>query len=268
VHELGPRRALPFVHVNCAALPETLLESELFGHVPGAFTGALRAKHGLFLEAAAGTIFLDEIDKTSRAFQSKLLHVLDRREVRPVGSSQWTPMAARVLAATNADLHALIARGDFLEDLYYRLHDIGLVVPPLRERVEDIPCRFAHILAVAARDASKCVPDCGAEVPQALARYRWPGNVRELENVARRILVLWDDHSTIELEHLPQEIQRSAGRAPSATGSSLREALAGLEGRMIHDAMARHRGNKSAVARELGLSYPTLLAKVRLYGLS
>jgi len=266
VHELGPRRGLPFVHVNCAALPETLLESELFGHVPGAFTGALGAKQGLFLEAAAGTIFLDEIDKTSRVFQSKLLHVLDRRHVRPVGSAQWTPMAARVLAATNADLHALIARGEFLEDLYYRLNDIGLVVPPLRERVEDIPCLFAHFLAAAACDASKCTPGRSAEVSQALARYAWPGNVRELENVARRLMVLWGDSPTIELEHLPPEIQKSAGNAPPNAASSLREALGALERRMIRDAMTRHRGNKSAVARELGLSYPTLLAKVRLYG--
>jgi DNA-binding NtrC family response regulator/tetratricopeptide (TPR) repeat protein len=269
LHELGIRRDRPFVHVNCAALPETLLESELFGHVSGAFTGAVRRKRGLFEEAEGGTIFLDEIDKTSKAFQSKLLHVLDHREIRAVGATQPTRVNARIVSASNADLRGLILRGEFLEDLYYRLNDIALEIPPLRERQEDIPYLFQEFLSAAAAGSGKVAPGLSREATAALVRHRWPGNVRELENVARRLLVLWGDRAIIDLADLPSDVRSSVGGVGvTPPGSTLREAIECVEKQMIRSALEDLGGNKSAVARRLGVSYPTLLSKIKVYGLS
>ena len=185
VHELGPRRARPFVAINCAALPETLLESELFGHVTGAFTGAVRAKRGLFEEAEGGTIFLDEVDKTAKTVQAKLLHVLDHQEIRPVGANRWKRVDARVVSATNADLRSLIREGGFLEDLYYRLNDIAVSIPPLRERTDDIEPLARHFAERFRRETGRRTVTFSPELMDWILGHRWEGNVRELEKVVR-----------------------------------------------------------------------------------
>ncbi len=276
VHESSTRRDRPFVQVNCAALPEPLLESELFGYVQGAFTGANRDKAGLFEEAEGGTIFLDEIEKIPEAVQAKLLHVLDRGEIRPVGATRVRKVNARVICATSADLRERIRAGRFLEDLYYRLNDITVRVPSLRERREDIPMLAQHFLALYSRQMEKAVGGFAPEVMRVFLEHEWRGNVRELEKTVKRMVVLADDGATLGLELLPAEMREPAEPAsapvvaPGPAGGrarSLRSSLSDLERQLIADALRRHRGNKARVARELGLSYPTLLGRVKAYDL-
>ena len=266
VHDLSARRDRAFVQVNCAALPEHLLESELFGYVQGAFTGATRDKSGLFEEAEGGTIFLDEIEKIPESVQAKLLHVLDRGEIRPVGATRSKRVDARVICATGCDLRERIQAGRFLEDLYYRLNDITLRVPSLRERREDIPVLAQHFLATFSRQMEKPMKGFSPEVVRAFLQHEWRGNVRELEKAVKRMVVLADEGDSLGLDLLPTEMRENAPAATDLRGNgrTLRSNIAVLEKRMIAEALERHRWNKARAARDLGLSYPTLLSKIRL----
>ncbi len=267
VHEISNRRDHAFVQVNCAALPEHLLESELFGYVQGAFTGAVRDKSGLFEEADGGTIFLDEIEKIPESVQAKLLHVLDRSEIRPVGATRSRKVNARVICATGVDLRERIKEGRFLEDLYYRLNDITVRVPALRERREDIPALAQHFLALFARQMEKNLKGFAPDVMRLFLDYEWRGNVRELEKTIKRMVVLADDGEALGMALLPPDMELGAPAEAAATtngkGRTLRNNISQLERRMIAEALERNRWNKARVARELGLSYPTLLAKIR-----
>ncbi|HEY2954267.1 MAG TPA: sigma 54-interacting transcriptional regulator [Candidatus Eisenbacteria bacterium] len=264
VHEISSRRDRPFVQVNCAALPEALLESELFGHVHGAFTGAMRDKAGLFEEAEGGTILLDEIEKIPESVQAKLLHVLDRGEIRPVGATRTKRVNARVICATGCDLRDRIKEGRFLEDLYYRLNDITVRVPSLRERREDIPVLAEHFLALFSRQMEKNLRGFSPGVMRTFLEHAWRGNVRELEKTVKRMVVLAEDGDSLDLDLLPPEMSETVGPdAQRANGKSLRSNISQLERRMIAEALDRVRWNKARAARELGLSYPTLLSKIR-----
>jgi transcriptional regulator with GAF, ATPase, and Fis domain/tetratricopeptide (TPR) repeat protein len=264
VHEMSMRRDHPFVQVNCAALPEQLLESELFGHVHGAFTGATRDKTGLFEEADSGTIFLDEIEKVPESVQAKLLHVLDRGEIRPVGATRNRRVNARVICATGCDLRERIKDGRFLEDLFYRLNDITVRVPTLRERREDIPVLAQHFLSVFSRQMDKPLKGFAPEVLRVFLNYEWRGNVRELEKAVKRMVVLADEGDMLGVALLPAELREGGTAEPErVAGRALRSSVALLERRMIAEALERVRWNKARASRELGLSYPTLLAKIR-----
>ena len=287
VHEISQRRDRPFVQVNCAALPEQLLESELFGYVQGAFTGATRDKSGLFEEAEGGTIFLDEIEKIPESVQAKLLHVLDRGEIRPVGATRNKKVDARVICATSSDLRERIRDGRFLEDLYYRLNDITVRVPSLRERREDVPVLSQHFLAMYSRQMEKPLRGFSPEVMRLFLEHEWRGNVRELEKTVKRMVVLADDGDVLGVDLLPIDIRDSvrlvpmpamrtldtpitafAGRHPrQVTGGTLRSQVSEVERTVIAEALDRLHGNKAQVARELGLSYPTLLNRIRTFGL-
>ncbi|HEY7727081.1 MAG TPA: sigma 54-interacting transcriptional regulator, partial [Candidatus Eisenbacteria bacterium] len=266
VHTASTRAAKPFIQVNCAALPEQLLESELFGHVQGAFTGAVRDKAGLFIEASGGTLFLDEVDKTAITTQGKLLQVLDNREVRPVGGNKATKVDVRVVCATNVNLTQRIARGEFLEDLYYRLNDIIFRVPPLRERPEDIPILVEHYMRRYATELGKAVSVVEPEVIRTFAELPWRGNVRELEKVVKRMVVLANDGEALSLRLVPRELLTPVQEAPEGP-ATLREEVAKVERRLISQALERHHWNKVQAARELDLSYPTLLQKIKLFQL-
>ena len=286
VHEISGRRDRPFVQVNCAALPEHLLESELFGYVQGAFTGATRDKAGLFEEATGGTIFLDEIEKIPEAVQAKLLQVLDRGEIRPVGATRTRKVDARVVCATGGDLRERIREGRFLEDLYYRLNDITVRVPALRERREDIPVLAQHFLAVFSRQMEKPVRGFSPEAMRLFLESEWRGNVRELEKTVKRMVVLADEGDVLGVELMPAELRearpaesqepKTNGHANGHSngddgakrgGRTLRTSVSELERKLIVEALERFHGNKARVARELGLSYPTLLSRIRSYGL-
>jgi len=267
IHDQSRRRDKPFIQINCAALPEPLLESELFGHTQGAFTGAVREKIGLFKEAEGGTLFLDEVDKTTETLQAKLLHVLDKKEIRPVGSTRWTTVDTRVICATNVDLKDRIRSGRFLEDLYYRMNDFIIRVPPLRERPDDIGLLVEHFLARFATQYGKSELVLLPEVRRALNEYEWRGNVRELEKTIRRMVVLADDNEPIGLAALPFDRPSAAVIAPANGLASLRDEVARTERRVINDALERSRWNKSQAARDLKISYPCLLKKIKEHGL-
>ena len=273
IHFNGPRRDKPFVSENCAALPDTLLESELFGHARGAFTGAHKQKKGLLEQADGGTLFLDEIGDMSAEMQKKLLRVLQEGEFRPVGSDQRIQVNVRLLSASHRDLEELVREGRFREDLYYRVHVLAIRLPPLRERREDIPLLAEHLLARAAREASRPVPLLAHEVMSALVRHDWPGNVRELENEMRRLIVLAREE--VRVEHLSQSvIERRSLRGPAAHGAGhdgggdIRAAVADLEKRSIEAALIQAGGNKSRAAAELGISRFALQRKLEKYDFS
>jgi len=268
VHEISRRRDRALVQVNCAAIPEQLLESELFGYIHGAFTGALRDKSGLFEEAEGGTIFLDEIEKVPESVQAKLLHVLDSGEIRPVGATRSKHVDARVICATGCDLRDRIREGRFLEDLFYRLNDITVRVPALRERREDIPVLAQHFLDRYSTQMAKRIRGFAPEVLRALLGHEWRGNVRELEKTIKRMVVLADEDTVLDASLLPAEIREAStingSKQPSRT---LRTNVAQLERKMIAEALERNHGNKARTARDLGLSYPTLLTKIRTFQL-
>ena len=266
IHASSARTTKPLIQVNCAALPEQLLESELFGHVQGAFTGAVRDKSGLFLEANGGTLFLDEVDKTTITIQGKLLQVLDNREVRPVGGNRSSKVDVRVLCATNVNLRARIARGEFLEDLYYRLNDICFRVPPLRERPEDVPILIDHYVRRFAGEMGKGIPAVDPELVSTFASLPWRGNVRELEKIVKRMVVMANEGETLSLRLVPREILRKEDDAADGP-ATLRSEVAKVERRLIAQALERHNWNKLQAARELSLSYPTLLQKIKLFHL-
>jgi len=273
IHHNGPRKERPFIVENCAALPDTLLESELFGHTKGAFTGADRAKKGLLEQASGGTLFLDEIGEMSPEMQKKLLRVLQEGEVRPLGSSETVQVDVRLISASNRRLDTMVQEGKFREDLYYRVNVLTVDLPPLRERRDDVPLLAEALFARAARDAGRPAPALSHEVLAALVAYDWPGNVRELENEMRRLVVLAED--TVRLEHLSPVILARASEADKAAREpapevlgDLRSAVATFERRAIEAALQRANDNKSRAAKELGISRFALQRKLDKYGVT
>jgi sigma-54-dependent transcriptional regulator len=272
LHELSPRRERPMVSVNCAAIPETLLESELFGHIKGSFTGADRDRVGLIETAAGGTLFLDEVGKMSLPMQAKLLHFLDTKELRPVGGSATRRVDVRVICATRRDLRRMVSNDEFLEDLYYRLLDFPIEVPPLRERGEDVLLLARHYVEASALELGRETPRMTRNFAQRLADYAWPGNVRELEKVIKRAVILAADDDRLREQHLPAELVQGrravAGDDVASEVRPLRDQVAQLERQVLQHALERSAWNRSQVARELRISYPTLLQKIRLYDLN
>jgi len=265
VHEMSGRASGPFVQVNCSALSETLLESELFGHVKGAYTGAVGDRRGRFEEAQGGTIFLDEIGDVSPVVQVKLLRVLQERVVERVGDNRPVPVDVRVVSATNRNLEALLASGRMREDFFYRIKVVSLTIPPLRDRREDIPLLITHLLQkIARREGRDAPPPVGGDAMTLLMRHGWPGNVRELENALEHALVL-SRGGPIRPVHLPPEVTAAPG--------ALRRGLAGVERhteterQVLAEALASAGWNRSRAARRLGIDRSTLWRKIREYGL-
>ncbi|MFH1090347.1 MAG: sigma-54 dependent transcriptional regulator [Pseudomonadota bacterium] len=267
IHQAGPRKDGPFVPVNCGAIPENLLESELFGHVRGAFTDAVRDRAGLFREADKGVLFLDEVGELPPALQVKLLRVLQFEEVRPVGGQSPVSVDVRILAATARDLAKDVQAGRFREDLFYRLYVLPLTIPPLRDRPEDIPPLLDHFLTAFSARLGRPRPEISPEALEALLRYPWPGNVRELENLVDRLLVL-SPGPRFELAGLPPHL-RTAKLWPVGPleDLDLKAGIRGLEARYIKEALIQTQGNRAEAARRLGISYPSLLSKIKGYGL-
>ena len=257
LHYGSPRAALPFVPVNCAAIPENLLESELFGYVRGAFTGANETRAGFFQTADGGTIFLDEIGATTPAMQVKLLRVLQDREVCMLGSTRSRPVDIRVVAATNKDLHALVRKEAFREDLYFRLNVIGIELPPLRERGQDVLHLIRHFAEIFAAEVGRPIPAFSDAVIDVFRRYRWPGNVRELENVIQRLVVM-SDSDRIEVPDLPSLMRFSA-----PTGAGFDRTLAEVEAEYIRNVLANAGGNRTRAAEILGIDRKTLREKLK-----
>ena len=259
IHDQSPFAAEPFVAVNCSAIPATLLESELFGHVRGAFTGAVNARRGRFSQAGRGTIFLDEVGDASLEVQAKLLRVLQEREFYPVGAERPERTEARVIAATHRNLEQMAIAGTFREDLYYRLRVVELTVPPLRDRASDIPLLVQHLVAAASSRLSERVPVVSDEALEAIRRHNWPGNVRELENCLRRGVVLATS-GVIRPEHL--------GLTPAApAAASELTTLAQLEREHVARVLVATGGHKARAAQILGVSRPRLNRLMREYGL-
>jgi DNA-binding NtrC family response regulator len=274
IHAHSPRREGPFVEVSCGALPETLLESELFGHVRGAFTHAVSDKQGKFAVADGGTIFLDEIATASAQLQMRLLRVLQERVFEPVGSNTSRKVDVRVILASNQDLKRQVEAGHFREDLYYRVNVVNIEIPPLRRRVGDIPLLAEHFLERFAASRSRPLTGFLPEAMEIMRRYPWPGNVRELENCVERASVLCrservtpDDLPPVLLEY------ESTGRVGAqvadddASGRTLSEALKGPEKRIIIDALKAHEGNRNKTAEQLGINRTTLYKKMRKHEL-
>lgn len=262
IHHHSLRAAGPFVAINCGALPEALLESELFGHVKGAFTGAVGHKKGLFEEAQHGTVFLDEIGDMPLTLQVKLLRVLQEREIRRVGGTAVLPVDLRVLAATNKDLAHLVSRGAFREDLYYRLNVILVTLPPLRERPEDIAPLAEHFLSTYAAKMGKIMAPLPAEVHDLLARYPWPGNVRELANVMERAVVLAQDR--LRPADLPLALRQGLPPGiPAAPGHE--QTTSDLERAHVLHTLDRLEWNVSRAAKALGIGRTTLWRKLKRY---
>jgi DNA-binding NtrC family response regulator len=266
IHYQSPRSGKPLVKVNCAALPETLLESELFGHVRGAFTGAVADRPGRFEAADGGTIFLDEIGEISPAVQAKLLRVLQEREFERVGASRTVKVDVRVIAATNRDLEAAVREQRFREDLYYRLNVVSILVPSLRERREDVLPLLEHFLRKYATTNGKTIRGLTREAREALLKYEYPGNIRELQNLVERAVVLTRSE-VLDLEDLPVALQEAAPASPSATPGSLPAELETLERRLIEDALTRADGVQTRAAELLGIGERALRYKLKRLGL-
>jgi two-component system response regulator AtoC len=268
IHAQSGRRNEAFVAVNCGAIPETLLESELFGHAKGAFTGADRARRGLFVEADGGTLFLDEIGELPKVLQVKLLRILQDEEVRPVGESKSRKVDVRVLAATARDLDDEVAAGRFRDDLFYRLNVVRVRVPPLRDRREDIPLLVDHFLGHFRDTLGKPVRSIGDDALDRLVSYHWPGNVRELENVIERALILAAS-DRITLRELPSNVVKPEnGAQPVRPGElSLKRARRHFEAEMIRKALTATGGNRTHAARLLQISHRALLYKIKEYGI-
>jgi DNA-binding NtrC family response regulator len=262
IHDQSPRAAAPFVSINCAALTETLLESELFGHARGAFTGAVRDKAGLFEVAGNGTIFLDEIGEVAPTIQAKLLRAIQEREIRRVGAERTIKVHARVVAATNRDLRAAVDAGTFREDLYFRLAAFIITVPPLRDRREDIPPLVHHFLVRAGSRMKKDVRVVSADAMSALMKYPWPGNVRELEHAVERAVILANSPS-VKVRDLPPEViqKRHPRRGDDTLDLQEQERLS------IERALERFGGNRRQAAEALNISTVTLWRKMKRYGL-
>ncbi|HEX9144719.1 MAG TPA: sigma-54 dependent transcriptional regulator [Candidatus Binatia bacterium] len=265
IHLHGPRAQAPFIAVNCAAIPETLLESELFGYVRGAFTDARRDRIGLFQEASGGVLFLDEISELSLALQAKLLRILEDKEVRPLGSNKTIKVDVQLLSASNRDLAQLIQEGAFRQDLYYRLNVIRLELPPLRDRPEDIPLLSDHFLEKFAKTSKRPVSGIDKDALTALMRYHWPGNVRELEHVLERAVLL-GNRSMIGLEDLPAScVSVDAQNAPLNAAMTKAYTLRELEREYIQRVVEDVKGNKTEAAKILGVDRTTLYRKLEDY---
>ncbi|WP_051184666.1 sigma-54-dependent transcriptional regulator [Desulfatiglans anilini] len=270
IHFNSPRKDGPFVKMNCAALTETLLESELFGHEKGAFTGAHRLKEGKFRQAHGGSLFLDEVGEMPLSMQAKLLRVLQERELVRVGGEQVLKVDVRVIAATNRDLPESVRDGRFREDLYYRLNVVGLEVPPLRERREDIPLLAEHFLKQFAEKNRKTLKGLTPQAMDRLLRYPWPGNVRELMNVIERAVVLARsevlDTEDLLLERAPEGVEGSAGPPETKEMGPADIPLEEVERMTILKTLESAAGNKSEAARRLGITRRTLHQKLKKYG--
>lgn len=264
IHHHSPRHERRFVAINCGALPETLLESELFGHVKGAFTGAIANKPGLFRAAEGGTVLLDEIGEITPALQVRLLRALQEHEVTPVGASLPVRFEARIIAATNRDLEKEVAAGRFREDLFYRLNVIEIHLPPLRERREDIPLLVRHAIKRTARDQNAPEKPIAPDALAALINYAWPGNVRELHNAIERAFTLSSDE--LDLHSLPPRVREAAGGAlPVRDPDGLRPTLAEIERRYIESVMSGVNEDKARAANILGIDLSTLYRKLKRY---
>ena len=268
IHRRSTRRNSSFVEVACGALPETLLESELFGHVAGAFTGAIGEKIGKFLQADLGTIFLDEIGTASPSMQVKLLRVLQELEFEPVGGTKTYKVDTRVILATNENLSKAVAEGRFRQDLFYRVNVINIELPPLRERISDIPRLATHFLAEVCQEAGKPTSSFSEDSLAALRRYHWPGNVRELQNVVERAVLLGKG-TIITPEDLPSHVAAGAPHVLAATSNQpLKQALGGPERQIILETLLANNWNRNATADALGINRTTLYKKMKRLGLN
>ncbi|MBL0940250.1 MAG: sigma-54-dependent Fis family transcriptional regulator [Gemmatimonadaceae bacterium] len=265
IHELSARTSNNFMSINCGALPESLLESELFGHVKGSFTGAVKDKTGLFAAADQGTFFLDEIGETTASIQVKLLRVLQQREVIPVGATESVPVNTRVLAATNRDLEEEIKRGSFRADLFYRLNVIAVHLPPLRQRAEDIPLLAEGFLARSATLRGEEPKVLAEETLDAMMAYGWPGNVRELENALERAVIL-SSGDTIRSEALPERVTSRRAEPLVSERTPVTPTLEAIERAYIQWVLQNEGGNKSRAADMLGIDPSTLYRKLARYG--
>ena len=278
IHFNSPRREKQFVPVDCAVLSENLLESELFGHVRGSFTGAITTKPGLFEVADGGTVFLDEVGNISLAIQAKLLRVLQEREFTPVGGTKTKKVDIRLIAATNKDLEKMIKEETFREDLYYRLNIVPVYLPPLKDRQEDIPLLSVHFLKKYAEEMGKAVKGFTPEAMEKLMKYPWPGNVRELENVIERTIVMIENDEMVRVEHLilpgQQEKEGLSEHIPM-TSEELKEikkqirekAVEEVEKAFVLSALERHNWNVTRAAEEVGMLRPNFQALMRKYNL-
>jgi two-component system response regulator AtoC len=272
IHHHGQRSSGPMIPVNCGGIPENLLESEMFGHVKGAFTGAEKNRKGLFAEADGGTIFLDEIGELPSQLQVKLLRVLQEGEIRPVGDSRTYTIDVRVIAATSKNLAAEMAAGAFREDLFYRLDVFRIHIPPLRERLEDIPLLLRHFIRVSNDRLGTRISGIVPGAMQVLMSYRWPGNVRELENAVERASVITEAGS-LRLEDFPQTvIGDHRGESDGATDVhlqdySIKKARRRVEKQLIAEALKATEGNRTQACRLLEISHPSLLSKIKAYGI-
>lgn len=274
IHMCSNRVDKKFITLNCAALPEALAESELFGHKKGAFTGAVEDRIGLFESANEGTIFLDEIGDISPAFQLKLLRVLQEKEIRPLGSNKRRPVDVRIVAATNKDLEEEVREGRFRQDLYYRLATFTIKLPPLRDRLEDIPYLTTFLLDEIMKELGKRVDGITTETMDCLQKYQWPGNVRELQNELKRMLVLVQTDkleanliSPHILRATPDELRTDMSLVTGSTNGTLKDRIEQLESRVLKETLVRLSWNKTRAAEELGLSRVGLRSKLERYGI-
>jgi two-component system, NtrC family, response regulator AtoC len=276
IHHASPRRAHRFVALNCSAIPENLLEAEIFGHVRGAFTGAIGSRQGRLEQAHRGTLFLDEVGTMSVPLQMKMLRVLQEREFERVGDSQTIKVDVRVIAATNADLARMVAEGSFREDLYYRLNVIPVSLPPLRDRREDIPLLVQHFLQKFCSELERPVMTISQAAMRALMTYAWPGNVRQLENAMERGVALSGTRTQLEISDLPPDVQQASDAVDLIPGLALPDGgldfdafISRVEHEVIRRALERTGGNKAAAASVLNLKRTTLVEKLkRLEGLA
>jgi two-component system, NtrC family, response regulator AtoC len=270
IHHASPRRAQRFVALNCSAIPENLLEAEIFGHVRGAFTGAIGTRQGRLEQAHRGTLFLDEVGTMSMSLQMKLLRVLQEREFERVGDNQTIKVDVRVIAATNADLGRMVSEGSFREDLYYRLNVIPVILPPLRDRREDIPLLVQHFLQKFCAEQSRPVMTVSQTAMRLLMTHAWPGNVRQLENAMERAVALSGTRSQVEASDLPGELHQATDASDLLPGISLPDDgldfdsfISRIEREVIHRALERTGGNKAAAAALLSLKRTTLVEKLK-----
>ncbi|HMO18446.1 MAG TPA: sigma-54 dependent transcriptional regulator [Oligoflexia bacterium] len=277
IHKNSDRKSKPFIAINCGAIPEHLIESELFGHKKGSFTDATRDKKGLFEEASGGTIFLDEIGELPVHLQAKLLRVLQENQVRPVGSEENIPIDVRVIAATLRDLEQDTIDGRFRDDLFFRLNVVQLTIPPLRERKDEIPSLVDYLLKKISDKLSFPCPQITQETLNLFSEYHWPGNIRELENYLERAIIL-SDGSQIEVEHLPEKITKNTANKNAANyfpnsknlsieSLSIKEHTRHIERYLIEKALEKTGGNRTHAAKLLEISHRALLYKLKEYEL-
>jgi len=274
IHQQGPRAAMPFIAINCGAIPQELMESEFFGHKKGSFTGAVQDKKGLFQAANGGTLFLDEVAELPLALQVKLLRAIQEKKVRPVGEQQEIAVDVRLLSATHKDLAQMVQADTFRQDLFYRINVIELVVPPLRVRVEDIAEMTEHLLTKLAQSNKIAKPNISKSAITALEKYSFPGNVRELENILERALALYDgkiiDEPDLNLPINSTAVTTTAQMIVDkfdAAQKSLENYLEGIEKKVIADALEKNVGNKTAAAKQLGISFRSFRYRLKKLGL-